>query len=290
MKQEMQKFLLPISMLVAVVSSVAHFLTPFNEKFLTAAAAPTSSSDSSSNKDSNSSDTALRAHMMPADFQHPLTITLKPTIGERKLLSFHSNGRNIRSLLDELSLTTGVVVHANEVNLDRVVMVNLVDATLEDVLRQLLRGYDISVLYESEEDDDPQIASVAIYPRGTGAERTSATQTTGAELGHDDDTQVLITSERIAQYLSDPDELRRARALEIAINNGVRVEPSLLSQLVRGDTSALVRFSALSAIGMLSTVDLLGTESVVVAALSDSDEATRAHAQIILNSIRDRMR
>lgn len=288
-QQALRKFVTPISMLVLLVFLLVHFFFPSNTNISVNATPSAFTPTPTGNQDFDLRDVKLRSQPTRINSQLPSANGQIQTTSKRKLLSLRSDGKTVRSLLNELSFTTGVVIHANELKLDNVISVNFVDVALEDILLQLLRDYDVAILYKRGDGSDPQVVSVSVIPRDSTDGHALIAQS-GAELVHNEDKQILQTSDRIAQYLADPDELHRARALDRAMSDGIRIAPTLLAQLVQTDGSALVRFNALSAIGMLPTEDLPGVEFIVVAALNDSDEATRLHAQSILNSMRDRTR
>lgn len=228
------------------------------------------------------------------------------TIGSS--LTVHAHGRTLRSVLDEVSGVTGIAYHAGEANLDEMVEIDFVSASIDDLWRSLLRDFDAIYFYEGQSAGSAvsKLASIWIYPRGTGKrmvptplenrmvlsdfrerlssanpdERASATEAVIERVGQN-------AFEQVTQALLDSDERVRSRVLDKAVREGIVLPLELLSELLRSDRSPLVRYIALTAIARLPTNDYSGVDLIFRSALRDEDEAVRVTAQQYLASIQN---
>jgi len=87
----------------------------------------------------------------------------------------------------------------------------------------------------------------------------------------------------VLQALKDGEESVRARALDLAVSSAIALPQDALEDVVRNDSSPLVRLLAMEAITHLNPEDLTQIKTIAEFALGDTDPEVREQAQSLLD-------
>ena len=200
-------------------------------------------------------------------------------------------------LLQRISDKSGISIVARDIGREKVSLLSN-NASLDDVLRQLLQKYDYFVYYGSQADS-ASLSAVWVYPKGQGrgiepvpTGQWASTKEFERQLTDKDPVvragaiEAVIerkgdaAGDEIRAALGDEDERVRTQALYYSQANAVELPVGVLSELAIVDPSANVRYLALEALARTSD-----GASVAQAALSDPDPNVRAAAKEILGKL-----
>lgn len=237
---------------------------------------------------------AQPAQPAPADEQQPV---LRVAEGRLTL-----KVRNVRLgwILDQLTQKAKVAIMVGQGAGGELVTINLQDTPVDQALRQMLRHHDAFFFYGPGKEDSAVLQVVWVYPKGKGQglqpvppEEWASTKDLEAALADTDpETRLNATAavierssrDRAMQVAlratSDEDENVRMTALFAAGNKGLKLPPELLVNMLSSDTSASVRFLALSALARDPSA-----RSYVEMALKDPSPPVQQKAQEILRQL-----
>jgi hypothetical protein len=170
--------------------------------------------------------------------------------------------------------------------------------SLEAGLRRLLKGHDVFFFVGDDDNPSGTLKGVWIYPKGQGRSLVPllpATDSNAQDLmDADPDVRTRALEElakrkgeqslpAVLQALRDPEESVRCQALYIALNSTVLLPTGVLEDLIRNDSSSVVRGLAMEEIINLSSQQPGVGRAIAEFAMSDSDPEVREQAQLILD-------
>jgi len=218
------------------------------------------------------------------------------------LLTFRAQNQALRSVLKLIGAQTGVAIYLAEGLGNEQLSVEFQNFRLDEVLRQILKDYDVFYFYGGGEGSKAPTAlkAVWVYPAGRGPEflRVSANSgTTRAKetepLPADPDAAVRAHSIEILirrqgrqagaivqAALKDESEKVRSKALYRALLAGAEIPQEILIQLALNDESANVRYLALQALPLDPNLRWVAERAV-----NDSSQQVSEMAQDILHEL-----
>jgi hypothetical protein len=173
--------------------------------------------------------------------------------------------------------------------------------SLEDGLRRILKDHDF-FLFLAADGRAPALRGVWVYPKGQGhalmplaPPREPSQFHASSDLTHPNPTARARALEALAeregqqalpavlQGLMDSDESVRSRALFTVLNAAVAIPQDALEEVVRNDSSPLVRSLAMEAITNANLQEPSRARQIAEFALQDADPQVREQAQWILD-------
>jgi hypothetical protein len=219
------------------------------------------------------------------------------------LLNVNINKRSILSTLEEISRLTNIPIHMNDNELvQHEISMIFKELDIETAIRRIAQPFDALFLYSGEELN-ARLKAIWVFPDNTGHSTAAgviqeiqsnspqsqvAYNTPGdkaAEVESAVLTQGQASVELVTKAVQDNDEIVRGRALISALNNDVKLAPSVLTELVQSDASPVVRAVALAALANDDTLPPDELESIAETATNDSDSTVRAQAKGILSQL-----
>jgi len=221
-------------------------------------------------------------------------------------LTVQVQSRPLGWVLDEISRESRLaIVRAPGVG-DQSISVQLKDAPPDEALRVILTAYDAFFFYGVEKNVSASLRVVWVYPRGGGRgfapvppwewgstkEFLREARTNPDPAGRAQAVEMLVersgeqSADVVRDFLVDPDDAVRTRALYSALNAGVRIPVDSLAQMALSDPSPHVRFLALDALANnprgWTAIDV---GAVVAQALNDPSPHMRAKAEEIFRRL-----
>lgn len=210
---------------------------------------------------------------------------------------------SLKRVVEEISQRANVSVICSDAAAYPDVSVSLLDVSIEEALRYLLKDYDTFFFYREGDPTSTPVKAVWVYARGGGEqlqplppEEWASTNELERALS-DLDPRVRAsaieaivdrfphapsTLGAVLQALNDDDDSVRMSALEAAVNRQVELPTDLLATLALGDRFPGVRLQALQALSLAPDVITAVAENV---AALDPDSLVQAVAKQLLESL-----
>jgi len=248
----------------------------------------------------------IRATSFPV--KHAGDFTLK--FGEAgEVISMKDGRLTLKVINRSISTVVGLITRETNVPIvdiegaleGRAVSFDFQNQPLDEALKLVLKGYDVFYLYSSDVVAPATLRHVWIYARGQGQSfdpipfeacasskelRAMAKSSDPSQRGRALETLLAREGNKaqdlVMQSLNSSNSQDRNLALYYAMDNGLDIPTTTLTNLAVGDDSAAVRAMALEALAGRNPEQM---EWVFVQALSDPDTTVRARAKEILDQI-----
>lgn len=199
-------------------------------------------------------------------------------------LSVSGRGATLRSILDDITLQSGITFHNVTTLRDEPVTTELDAVPLEAGLRTLLAGYDAFIYYESAAPNAaPQ--TVWIYAVGAGRDLTPVANTTTVDSITPAAEPFLDVDALLSQADTTSNEAQRVDALQRVIDAGVVPPRDWLERVLQNDRADAMRLTAFRTLTQSSDLDTTDIRAVADLALSDPNDELRAEAQQLLSDM-----
>lgn len=195
-------------------------------------------------------------------------------------LSVSRRDGTLSSILNDITLQSGINFHSVTALRDEPVTVDLDAVPLEAGLRTLLAGYDAFVYYEAAAPDAaPQ--TVWIYAVGEGRDLAPVASTPSAVATTTDEPEMDLDA-LLATAGASTDETQRVNALQRVVDAGVVPPRDLLERILQNDQSDAMRLAAFRTLTQASELETTDVRSIADLALSDPNDELREEAQRLL--------